>query len=197
MKLNWAERCVVNNPIRVLVQRLIIRWFKKIAAPEPGSRVLEVGCGRGAGAALILEKFAPAALHALDLDHLMILQAKDYLPQEASGVFLYVGDVLHLPYPDAALDAVFGFGVLHHVPDWRAGLAEIARVLKPGGRYFLEEFYPAFYQNFIARRLFLHPEEDRFHSADLHQALQAASFTWEGTLERRLLGILGVAVKKN
>ena len=196
MKLNWAERLVVNNPVRVLVQRLLIRWFQKKTVLEPGAKILEVGCGRGAGAALLLKEFAPAALHAQDLDYLMIRQARDYLPPDQNAIFLYVGDVLHLPYPDATLDAVFGFGVLHHVPDWRRGLAEIARVLNPGGRYFLEEFYPAFYQNFLARRLFLHPAEDRFHRADLHQALKAAGFAVQKTLECTLLGILSVAVKE-
>jgi len=197
MKLNWAERCVVNSPIRVLVQRFIIRWMKKNTALQPGAKILEIGCGRGVGAALIQKEFAPQSLHALDLDHLMIRRAQAYLPNQGAGIFLYVGDVLHLPYPDRSLDAVFGFGVLHHLPDWPGGLAEIARVLKPGGRYFLEEFYPPFYQNRVARRIFLHPEENRFHSADLHQALQAAGFTWEGTLEQKKLGVLGVAVKKD
>lgn len=196
MKINWAERLMVNSPVRVLVQRLLIRWFKKKTVLEPGARILEVGCGRGAGAAMLLKEFTPATLHAMDLDYLMIRQTRDYLPPDQTAIFLYVGDVLHLPYPDAALDAVFGFGVLHHVPDWRGGLAEIARVLKPGGRYFLEEFYPAFYQNFLARRLFLHPEEDRFHSADLHQALKGAGFKVQESLECPLLGILGVAVKE-
>ena len=82
-----------------------------------------------------------------------------------------MGDVFRLPYRDGALDGVFGFGVLHHLPDWRGGLREIARVLKPGGFYFLEEFYPQFYQNFLARRIFLHPEHDRFYSHDLRQCL--------------------------
>jgi ubiquinone/menaquinone biosynthesis C-methylase UbiE len=197
MKLNWAERLVVNNPVRVLVQRLLIRWYKRQTFLQPGAKILEVGCGRGAGAALILQEFAPAALHAFDLDQVMIRRALNYLPPQQNGIFLYVGDVLHLPYPDAALDAVFGFGVLHHVPDWRRGLAEIARVLKPGGHYFLEEFYPPFYQNYVARRIFLHPEADRFHSADLHQALRASNLSWEGTMEHKKLGILGVAVKKD
>jgi ubiquinone/menaquinone biosynthesis C-methylase UbiE len=196
MKINWAERCMVNSPIRVLVQRGIVRWYKKTATLQPGCRILEVGCGRGVGASLILKEFTPKKLHALDLDHAMICRARAYLPHHLPEIFFYVGDMIHLPYPDAALDAVFGFGVLHHVPDWRAGLREIARVLKPGGRYFLEEFYPPIYQNFLARRIFLHPEKDRFSSPDLHQALAATRFRWEGTLEHRLLGILGVAVKE-
>jgi len=197
MKINWAERLMVNSPVRVVVQRLLVRWFKQKSFLKPGAKILEVGCGRGAGAAMLRREFAPALLHAMDLDLAMICQARDYLPPEQNAIFLYVCDVMHLPYQDAALDAVFGFGVLHHVPDWRGGLAEIARVLKPGGRYFVEEFYPALYQNFIARRLFLHPEKDRFYSADLHQALKAAGFAWQGILECPWIGVLGVAVKED
>ena len=109
---------------------------------------------------------------------------------------LYVGDAVRLPYRDGVLDAVFGFGVLHHVPDWRAGLREIARVLKPGGLYCLEEFYPPFYQNFLARRLFLHPEHDRFSSEDLYAALAEAGFSLQGRREQKQVGILAVAVKQ-
>jgi ubiquinone/menaquinone biosynthesis C-methylase UbiE len=197
VKLNWAERLVVNNPVRVMIQRLIVKWIGRAVAPDPGARVLEVGCGRGAGAGLILEKFRPAALHALDLDQRMIRQAHDYLnPEQLRRICLYVGDVLRLPYRDAALDGVFGFGVLHHLPDWRGGLREIARVLKPGGFYFLEEFYPQFYQNFLARRIFLHPEHDRFYSRDLRQGLEECGLALDRCLEQRQLGILAVTKKE-
>jgi ubiquinone/menaquinone biosynthesis C-methylase UbiE len=198
MKLNWAEKMVVNNPVRVAVQRLIIRWIRNQKTLAPGGRVLEVGCGRGAGACLILEEFQPALMQALDLDHRMIRQAVGYLkPWQKEKISLFVGDTLRLPYRTGVLDAVFGFGVLHHLPDWRGGLAEIARVLKTGGVYFLEEFYPQFYQNFLAKKLFLHPEHDRFHSLDLHQALQKAGFRLAGTLEQKQLGILAVVVKES
>ncbi len=196
MKLNWAERLVVNNPVRVMIQRLIVRWIGKTVAADPAARVLEVGCGRGAGACLILEKFRPALLHALDLDRRMIRQALGYLtPEQLGRISLYVGDVYRLPYRDASLDGVFGFGVLHHLPDWRGGLKEIARVLKPGGYYFLEEFYPQFYQNFLARRLFLHPEDDRFYSRDLRQGLEECGLSLRCCLEQKQLGILAVVSK--
>ncbi|MDD2904489.1 MAG: methyltransferase domain-containing protein, partial [Syntrophales bacterium] len=107
----------------------------------------------------------------------------------------YVGGASRLPYPDAVLDAVFAFGVLHHVPDWRRALAEISRVLKPGGRYFLEEFYPTFYQKFPLRQIFKHPEEDRFHRADLEENLEATGFTVIDTLEIPKVWVLGMAEK--
>ncbi|MBM4301725.1 MAG: methyltransferase domain-containing protein [Deltaproteobacteria bacterium] len=197
MKLNRAERLVVNNPVRVMIQRGVIRWIKGVTRIAPQARVLEIGCGRGAGARLIQEAFHPAVLHAFDLDYRMILQAGRYLKVGRRGrIALYVGDALRLPYRDGVLDAVFGFGVLHHLPDWRGGLREIARVLKPGGLYCLEEFYPQFYQNFLARRIFLHPEHDRFYSHDLRKALTEAGFELQGRLEQKRLGILAVAVKQ-
>jgi ubiquinone/menaquinone biosynthesis C-methylase UbiE len=197
VKLNWAERLLVNNPVRVLIQRLIVNRISRGVRPDPRAKLLEVGCGRGAGAALILDQFRPAALHALDLDPLMIRQARSYLNREQlARIALYVGDVFRLPYRDAALDGVFGFGVLHHLPDWRGGLAEIARVLKPGGFYFLEEFYPQTYQNFLTKRLFIHPEHNRFYSPDLHRALKNCGFSLANFLEQKQFGILAVAIKK-
>ncbi len=196
MKLNQAERLVVNNPVRVMIQRHMVRWLSKTVSPGPGARLLEVGCGRGAGAAILLEKFQPAALHALDLDRRMIWQAQASLPPEQQRrIFLNVADVLHLPYRDGAIDGVFGFGVLHHLPDWQGGLAEIARILKPGGFYFLEEYYPAFYQNFLSRRIFRHPENDRFESGDLRRGLKDAGFSLTASREQRHTLILAVAVK--
>ena len=197
MKVNWAERLIVNSPVRVLIQRHIVRWIGRSVAPDPAARVLEIGCGRGAGACLILEKFRPAMLHALDLDHRMVRQAWRYLnPEQRRRISLYVGDACRLPYRGGSLDGVFGFGVLHHLPDWRSGLREIARVLKPGGYYFLEEFYPQFYQNFLAKRLFLHPEHDRFYSPDLRQGLEDCGFSLDWCLEQKQLGILAVVTKK-
>ncbi len=197
MKINWAERLMVNNPVRVLIQRLIIKWIKSVTRINPEARILEMGCGRGAGACLINEEFHPALLHAFDLDHQMILMAGRYLtPSQKEKITLYVGNALMLPYRDGVLDAVFGFGVLHHLPDWRAGLREIARVLKPGGIYFLEEFYPPLYQNFMARRIFLHPEHDRFYSHDLRQCLQDCGLSLLGCLEQKQLGILAVVTKE-
>jgi ubiquinone/menaquinone biosynthesis C-methylase UbiE len=197
VKINWAERLIVNNPGRVIIQRLIIKWIRRVTRIEPQARILEIGCGRGAGARLLQAEFHPSRLHAFDLDYGMILIARRYLKSAPRDqISLYVGDAQMLPYRDGVLDAVFGFGVLHHLPDWRRGLHEIARVLRPGGIYFLEEYYPQLYLNCLARRIFQHPEHDRFYSHELHRALAEAGLALQARLEQKMLGILAVAVKR-
>lgn len=197
MKLNWVERLIANSPLRATLQRGEIRLLKKKIQLKRGARVLEVGCGRGAGARLILKSFRPALLCALDLDLQMVQKARAYLsPNEGKRVSLYVGDVFRLPFKDGALDAVFGFGVLHHVPDWRGAAAEIARVLKIGGTYFVEEFYPSAYQNFITKHLLVHPREDRFFSHELRTALKEIDLPIREAIDLKKIGIAGVAVKE-
>ena len=197
MKLNWAERWVVSMPTQVLKQRLELRWMKGIQSLPEGAKVLEVGCGRGAGAHLINESFRPLLLHALDLDVRMVLDAKAYLSRRKEGnVSLSVGDVFHLPFKEKTWDAVFGFGILHHMTDWRGAIREIARVLKTDGRYFIEELYPTLYQNFITKHILLHPKEDRFLSHDLKKALKTVGLPLHNALELKKAGIFGVAIKK-
>ena len=129
----------------------------------------------------------------MDLDEDIIREAREYVNGvQKQRIHLYVGDPMHLPYRDRAVDAVFGFGVLHHLPDWRGGIREVARVLKPGGVFFLEEFYPPFYLNFLVRRLVTHPEEDRFFSQDLREALAEHGLPVQDTLEIKQLGLLGI-----
>ena len=198
MKLNRIERWVVNNPLRVLEQRIQIGWLKKTMSLKEGAEILEIGCGRGAGARLIFEAFQPSRLYALDLDSRMVQKARTYLtPEEDKHIMLLVGDALNLPFENGSLDAVFGFGFLHHVVNWRGALSEIARVLRTGGVYFSEELYPACYQNFLTRRMLVHPEEDRFQSHDLREGLKEMNIPIRKALEHPYLGILAVAVKRD
>lgn len=197
MRLNWAERVVVNNPLRAALQQVEMVWFMRAAFPHPNPVLLEIGCGRGAGARILLKKVHPRRMDALDLDAAMVRKAKTFLtPAEQTRVSLCVGDSTHLPFKSAVYDILFGFGFLHHVPDWQAAVMEAARVLKPGGRYYFEELYPPLYLNAVTRRLLLHPTQNRFHGKDLKKALAAAGFSLAARLESRFLGILGVAVKQ-
>jgi ubiquinone/menaquinone biosynthesis C-methylase UbiE len=165
---------------------------------QPTDVVLEVGCGRGAGAVLTVEEMRPAHVHAMDLDFQMIRKGLKYVsPELRSKISFYVGDLEHLPHGEASLDAVFCYGVLHHVPNWRGAVEEMKRILKPGGTLFLEELYPALYQNFITKHILAHPSEDRFGSADLRNALSKAGFKMIDALELKSVGILGVFTREN
>ncbi len=77
---------------------------------------------------------------------------------------------------DEHYDAVFDFGIIHHVPKWREALFEVWRVLKPGGRFYVEEVFSSFINAFPWRQLFRHPREDRFATAEFAGALSAAGF---------------------
>jgi ubiquinone/menaquinone biosynthesis C-methylase UbiE len=146
---------------------------------------------------MIQRQFSPRFLCAMDLDVLMIRRAFRYLgPRESRKISFCVADALNLPYPDGVFDAVFGFGVLHHVPDWQSALAEVSRVLKPHGTYFLEELYPSLYQNFITRHILLHPTQNRFGSKELKEALDRENFSVKSSLELKLCGVLAVLGKK-
>jgi ubiquinone/menaquinone biosynthesis C-methylase UbiE len=198
MKLNWAERWVVNNPLRVFQQHIEVKWLRQMMSLKTGAIILEVGCGRGAGARLIHKAFKPSQLHILDLDIKMIQGAKTYLSEASKDIMtMCVGDSIDLPFKSETLDALFGFGFLHHVPNWRRALSEIARVLKSGGVYFMEELYPSLYQNMITKRILLHPEHDRFTSQDLQSELDAAGLSLKNYFELKKMGILGVAVKSD
>lgn len=78
--------------------------------------------------------------HAFDLDPNMVWQARQRLAAYPPGrVTLYQADVTAIPEPDASFDAVFDFGILHHVPAWPVAVAEIHRMLRPGGRFYFGE----------------------------------------------------------
>jgi ubiquinone/menaquinone biosynthesis C-methylase UbiE len=196
MKLDRFESWMINSPLRRIEQYLVMQWFKKTVALNAGAAVLEVGCGRGIGAELISEAHRPKSLYLLDLDLKMIKKAIRRINSlHSKPIYFCVGDAVRLPFRAGTMDAVFGFGLLHHVPAWRDGLAEVARVLKLGGVYFMEEYYPSLYQNFITKHILVHPDMDRFNSLDLHQAFQNAGLTLTHTFELKRMGILGVGVK--
>ena len=196
MKLNKIERWFVNSPVRQIKQYLVMQWFKGTVALKTGKTILEVGCGRGVGAKLISEVYHPNRLYLLDLDLQMIQKANRRLnSQNENGIYFCVGDAAKLPFGDESLDAVFGFGFLHHVPAWQDGLTEVVRVLKHGGVYFMEEYYPNLYQNFITKHIVVHPDSNRFNSQELRQAFQDANLSLTHTFELKRMGILGVGVK--
>ena len=182
MRLNAAETALMNNPLRAAIQRrLEARRLLEIGGRLGRGRALEVGCGRGVGVELILDVFGAEEVDAFDLDPQMIARAQERLRGRKEPVRLWVGDVTAIKAPDGSYDAVFDFGIVHHVPDWRAALREIHRVLRPGGRLYAEEVFERFISAPLWRRLLEHPQENRFDHDGFRDALGEAGFRVLGT----------------
>lgn len=173
MKLNWAEKTLMNNPVRAAVQRHYeAPLLERLGGRTDGCRVLEIGCGRGVGTQIIASRFGASEVHAFDIDPDMIKSARHRLNGSNPGLRLFVGDATAIDEPDASFDAVFDFGAIHHVPDWRAVVQEVRRVLKPEGRFFFEEVTRHALDRRSYLMLFDHPEEDRFTSTQFIQELE-------------------------
>jgi len=196
MKVNWPERIWINSPLRAWVQRREIGFFERAKRLLPGSVVLEIGCGRGKGVDLVHARFHPLRVDAIDIDPLMIRLAKKGFRDKARGSsFFFVADAQNLPYPDACMDAVFNFGIIHHLEDWGKGIGEIARVLVPNGLFYFEEIYPPLYANFLFRRLVAHPTENRFHGEQFRAALSSVGLRLLPGFKESRFAILGIAQK--
>ncbi len=111
--------------------RLAGATFLDWLAPAAGLRWLDVGCGNGAFTALIVERCAPAAVHGVDPSPEQLAHARtrsDVGPAE-----FRLGDARALPFADGAFDAAVMPLVIFFVPEPAVGVAEMARVVRPGG----------------------------------------------------------------
>ena len=177
MLMNSVEKAMMNNPIRAALQRHFeMPTLLAMGGRVEGGCVLEVGCGRGVGTELILARSGAERVDAFDLDPEMVALARRRLHRHGDRVRINVGDVEHIEAEDSVYDAVFDFGIIHHVPDWRNALSEIHRVLKPGGRFYAEEVLERFILDPLWRRLLVHPLEDRFNYDCFRQALAETGF---------------------
>jgi ubiquinone/menaquinone biosynthesis C-methylase UbiE len=104
-----------------------VRWLD----PAPGWRWLDVGCGNGAFTAMLVDRCAPVAVDGIDPSAEQVAYARQRLASES--VRFDVGDAMALPYADAAFDAAVMALVIFFVPDPARSVAEMARVVKPGG----------------------------------------------------------------
>jgi len=114
---------------------------------KPGMRVLEIGCGSGAYTTFVARAVGPGGtVEALDIQPAMLaqLEKKLALPENSdiTNINTHEASAYELPFEDGSIDLVYLITVLFEIPDRNKALAEIQRVLKPGGILAVTEFLP-------------------------------------------------------
>ena len=178
---------------RFLVPTIFGPWAEavlRISPPTAGARVLDVACGTGIGARLA----APAAGRAglvvgLDLDQGMLSTARALGASAAGAPLRWCrGNAMTLPFGDGRLDYLLCLEGIQFLPDRAAGLCEMRRVLRPGGRLVATiwgaiEGNPAYHAVAEGLRAFVSPDAARlppftFTDRDvIETTVRAAGFT--------------------
>jgi ubiquinone/menaquinone biosynthesis C-methylase UbiE len=99
--------------------------------PGPDQRLLDVGGGTGRVTHIIADYVGQACV--LDVSRGMLQEA------QAKGLCVYRGKAENLPFPDVAFDRILIVDAFHHFQMWPQAVAELLRVLRPGGRLVIEE----------------------------------------------------------
>ena len=174
---HWMQR-VIFEP----VQRTVLKLAAE-QVPQPDA-ILDVGCGTGRLLGLAQSRFPGAKLFGVDAAIEMVRQAQTSHPDGAIRFQQAVAE--ELPFPDASFDLVFSTMTFHHWSDQGRGIAEVARVLRPGGRWLLAEFVASGFVGLMRRVLRLHQFPER---ADLPRRLVVSGL--QVVAEERVQGLHG------
>jgi ubiquinone/menaquinone biosynthesis C-methylase UbiE len=177
---HWMQR-VIFEP----VQRTVLKLAAE-QVPNPGA-ILDVGCGTGRLLGLAQGQFPEAKLAGVDAAVEMVKQAQVSNP--GGAIRFHQAMAEELPFPNASFDLVFSTMTFHHWADQSRGIAEIARVLTPGGRWLLAEFVASGFVGFMRGVLRLHQFPGR---AELPKRLAVSGL--EVVAEERVKGLRGQVV---
>ncbi|SDE07771.1 class I SAM-dependent methyltransferase [Auraticoccus monumenti] len=124
------------------LDRFCIQLYDRtVTADLTGLDVLEVGCGRGGGVSFLSRYRGPRSTTGVDLSAAAVdLCTRD---RRGPGLRFAVGDAQDLPFPDASFDVVVSVESSHCYDSVPTFLAEVRRVLRPGGRFFWADLRPA------------------------------------------------------
>jgi len=180
MKLNLLEFVLMNSPIRSYFQENyelpILMDMLSLNDRNFGS-VLEIGCGNGYGTTLIKKNLNPRRITGVDIDEKMIQIAKRKVQDDSINFLLM--DASRLSFADEKFDAIFNFGIIHHIPDWKECINELKRVLRCGGKLIMEDLSIETFSGFpgkIWKKLLAHPYNQMYSTNDFMKQLEKTGF---------------------
>jgi ubiquinone/menaquinone biosynthesis C-methylase UbiE len=129
--MSWLESAFCRNTVwNGVARRDVLPWALQDARLR--GEVLDIGGGTGAMAEKMAQLFPGIRVTTTDIDPVMVQLAQRRLDRLHNADARHA-DVTALPFADATFDCVTSFLMLHHVQDWETAVAEVARVLRPGG----------------------------------------------------------------
>ena len=133
---------LINDLQSFGLHRLWKRRLTRLAAPQPGTRVLDLCCGTGDVALAMAQ--AGAQVVGLDFSEAMLKVARERLKarqlQFTGGIEFIRSDALNVPFADGSFDVVTVSYGLRNLASWERGLREMWRVTKPNGRLLVLDF---------------------------------------------------------
>jgi SAM-dependent methyltransferase len=139
MAESWLSTLEVNAAFDRGWVEAAVDWL--LPSASPGS-VIDVGCGAGGAACAFAARLPPGSrVFAFDRDPRLLTMARRRAAAQGVGdrIRWSAGQVGALPVPDRSVDLVWASGVIHHVADQQAAVAELAALCRPGGRVALVE----------------------------------------------------------
>jgi len=139
MAESWLSTLDVNAAFDRVWVEAAVEWLLSSAAP---GRVIDVGCGAGGAACAFAARLPPGSrVFAVDRDPRLLAMARRRASAQGLGdrIRWSAGQVGALPVPDRSVEMVWASGVVHHVADQQAAVAELAALCRPGGRVALVE----------------------------------------------------------
>lgn len=122
---------------RSILQRIFFRPSHDLILSNvqfsKGARVLDIGCGTGRFAKRVVEHYPDSTVVGLDLSPGMLRMARDNCKEYRDQITFVEGDSEQLPFEDSSFDIITCVHSFHHYPHKQTVLAEMHRVLKPGG----------------------------------------------------------------
>ena len=173
---NWFQRSDIWR------EYVVDEAIAELAALLPEDRapcgaLLDAGCGEGAAFAATLRTFAPRRMVAVDIHPEAVDAAARHAAELGGRIEVRRADAERLPFESGAFDLVLCHQLLHHTTEPAAVLAELARVVAPGGWLLVAESCRAFLAWWPVRLLFRHPPRAQQTAADYVALVEAAGFS--------------------